>query len=428
MEEETPELRQLLLDCLKENEPVEPSRLTALLADEWHSLLALVAAQRVRPLFWHRLKQKGLTGVVPVETAKTLQEAFRQNTMRNLRFYGELRTLLTALNAEGIPLILLKGIYLADAAYDNAGIREMNDIDILARLADLGRIADILVGMEYTPLQTISLETSLKTCHHLPPMIKSEHAAFEIHWNITGPDESCSVDPDLLWERPEPVRIAGCNALSLPPEDLLLHICLHTSYHHQFAFGLRPSCDIAAIITRYGAVLDWQAVSDQAIRNGWQRGVYLALRLAQKLVGAQVPVDILGMLCPIDMTETVLATVRAQVFSYKQIATSIPTPFAKLLESRSLLDKLRIFAQRVFVPRAIIAAIYSVPVNSTRIYAYYPYRVFDLLRRHGHNLKKYHQNDAALKSTVGRANVIAEWLATPVPLQNGASLTNTLSP
>jgi len=214
-------------------------------------------------------------------------------------------------------------------------------------------------------------------------------------------------------ERAVPVHVAGCDALTLSPEDLLLHLCVHTSYQHQFAFGLLPFCDIAETIARFGPAFDWQTTVARAERRGWQRGVYLTLRLAKELAGADVPPDILERLRPADMKQAALETVRAQIFTDANFDFSIPVPFAELLESRRLRDKIRIFRQRVFLPRAIIAAEYSVPMDSLRIYGCYPRRFVDVLRRHGQTLKKYRQNDAPLKSLARRTNLIANWLSRP---------------
>jgi hypothetical protein len=111
----------------------------------------------------------------------------------------------------------------------------------------------------------------------------------------------------------------------------LLHLCLHTSYQHQFAFGLRPSCDIAETIACFGSTLDWRTLTERAERWGWQRGVYLALQLAKELAGADVPADILGRLQSTDVTEAILENARAQVFTDARFAISIPAPFAELL-------------------------------------------------------------------------------------------------
>jgi hypothetical protein len=122
MEATAPELCGLLIDCLKKDEPsVESSRLSALSPERWRDLLALKATQRVRPLLWYRLRQKGLEEAVPIEAVEELREASRWNTLHNLRLYGELHRLLSALKHEGIPLILLKGILLTHAVYSNRG-------------------------------------------------------------------------------------------------------------------------------------------------------------------------------------------------------------------------------------------------------------------------------------------------------------------
>jgi len=176
----------------------------------------------------------------------------------------------------------------------------------------------------------------------------------------------------------------------------------------------KPFFDIAEMITRFGSTLNWQTLTARVSDMGWQRGVYLALRLAGELAGAEVPVDILERMQPADLTETVLEAARVQIFTDKSFAVSIPAPFAELLESGRLRDRIRIFWQRVFLPRAIIASQYSVPINSARIYLCYPRRFFDVLRRHGRTLKKHQQNDGQLKSLAGRTNLIANWLTQSV--------------
>ena len=249
--------------------------------------------------------------------------------------------------------------------------------------------------------------------YHLPRLIKKGYAGFEIHWNITSPNTNYSIEPHGLWERAVPVQIAGRDTLMLSAEDMLLHLCLHTSYHHPFTFGLRPFCDIAETIDHFGSALDWQTVADRAMSQKWQRGVYLALRLTIELTGAKVPDDIMEKLQPADMSESILETARTQIFTDRYFADSITTPFAKLLESRRLSDKIKIFRQRVFLPKAEIAKVYSVSLHSLKVYGCYLHRFVDLLHWHGHALKKYRKNDIPLENFIERKNIIGTWLAQP---------------
>jgi len=411
---EQSKLYSILIACLKKDQ-YEPNKsdLLALSSEDWSNLSALAATQRITPLLWHRLKQKNLETLVPETAAVQLQSGSLRNALKNLRFNGELSCLLTALRKENIPLILLKGIVLSNNVYKNIGLREMNDIDVLARPGDLERIAVILAGRGYRPMMPIDVNYTLQSDHHLPGFIKKGHPTIEIHWNITDPNKHYSIEPQGLWERAVPVQIVGHKTRMLSSEDLLLHLCLHTSYGHSFTFGLRPFCDITEVIDHFGSASDWQTVVDRAEDQGWQRGVYLALRLAVELAGALVPPNVMEKLQPPDMSETILEAARNQVFTDKYFARSITTPLAQLLESRRFNDKIRIFRHNFFLSKVEIAKIYSVPLNSLKIYGCYLRRVVYLLQRYGRTLKKYHKNDTPVKNLVERKNIIGTWLAQP---------------
>jgi len=118
------ELCRLLIDCLTTRGPdVEAPRLSRLPPERWLALQALATTQRVLPLLWHRLRQQGLDKTMPVKTAEAFREAYRHNTVHNLLYVQELQAVLAILNAENIPMILLKGMALAPSAYGALGLR-----------------------------------------------------------------------------------------------------------------------------------------------------------------------------------------------------------------------------------------------------------------------------------------------------------------
>jgi hypothetical protein len=210
------------------------------------------------------------------------------------------------------------------------------------------------------------------------------------------------------------VQILDYETLMLSPEDLLLHICLHTSYQHQFDFGLRPFCDIAEVIRHFGATLDWQVVTEKAKQRKWVRGVYLALVIASEFAGADVPKDILERFRPADVTDSVLNTVETQILMEKYFTASVPEHFAKLLANKSLIEQIKIFIKRVFLPRATIAANYMVPPESLKVYMYYPRRFMDVLLRHGQTfryVKKHNEDDPSLRALIDRKTLISDWLS-----------------
>jgi len=261
---EVSELCTILIDVLKRGKDVDPARLCALTPEQWQKLMAIAASQRVTPLFFHRLKNKVLDQRVPAEVYASLKDVCLQNTLRVMNISAQARLVLMTLNSAGIPTIPLKGIVMANSIYESIGLREMNDFDLLVPPEKLARASEVLIDMGYKAVQSFHLDSFNQTHKHLPGFIKKGHVTIEIHWSITLPNTNYSIDPQELWEHAVPVQILDYETLMLSPEDLLLHICLHTSYEHQFNFGLRPSCDIAEVIDHFGATLEWQSVTERA--------------------------------------------------------------------------------------------------------------------------------------------------------------------
>ena len=411
---EVSELSILLIDILKRGKDVDPVRFFALTPEQWKKFLAIAAHQRVTPMVFYRLKKKGLDQAVPSDVYASLKDVYQQNIVRIMKISGQSRRVLKALNIAGIPTIPLKGIVLANSVYESIGLREMNDIDLLVPKENLARAVEILTGMGYKPVQPFCLDSLIQTGKHLPSFIKKDHVAIEIHWNITNPSTCYSIDPQELWDHAVPVQILDYETLMLSPEDLLLHFCLHTSYQHQFDFGLRPFCDIDEVINHFGSTLDWQVVTEKAKQRKWARGGYLALVIASEFAGADVPAYVLEWLRPDDMTDSVLNSAKTQILTEQYFTAFVPEHFAKLLVNKSLMAQIKIFVKRVFLPRATIAANYLISADSFKVYLYYPRRFIDVLLRHGRTFRyvtKHNESDPSMKAIIDRKALISDWLS-----------------
>ncbi|MEW6364188.1 MAG: nucleotidyltransferase family protein [Acidobacteriota bacterium] len=402
---------ELLLDCLKRN-PQCPERAAtdSLRASDWHQLLDLATAQRVPALLYHRLKAKQLDHLLPEEVKTAFRKAHRETTMRNMSFYGELRRLGAALREDRVPLLVLKGMYLAQEVYGNIGVREMNDIDALAQLHHLGRIVEKLDSLGYAPERPFSIENILQVWSHLPRFINPGRAGIEIHWNLTVPTETYTIDPAELWQRAVQVELAGGGFRALCPEDMLLHLCLHSAYRHQFAFGLRPSCDIAELLAHSGGDIRWKCVLDRAKRWGCRRGVYVALRLAKEIVDADVPDHVLTRLRPAEFDEAIAETAMALALTDARLASTVPVPIANLLGTKGTWALVKLLANRVFLSKKLMATVYPAAPDSLKIYWYYPIRVVDLLTRHGRTMRKVRDNEPELIRLAERKRTIDRFL------------------
>ncbi len=409
---EPADLQDLLLRCLRrDTECLDEDRLRALSNNEWEELLALATAHSVRPLLYQRLKTGAPKDIVPAAVMESSRNCCLANAARNLRLCKQLRELVTALHSEDIPVVLLKGLYLAEAIYRSLAVREIGDLDLLVREEDLVRAAETLTGMGYLTQHTYSLEAQMHAMHHLPCFSKTnvECVPVELHWNVVLPRSPHFIVPDDLWTRALPVRVGNTELLGLCPEDVLLHLCEHASYHHEFSRGVHPLCDIAETVRTFGPSLNWDAVVTRAMQWRWDRGAYIALRLSREHLGAPVPSQVLRALRSPGFDDALLMMALDQTF------TSLGEPlvsstFANMWQQKGWGGRLKAGLQRFIIPRLVLCSQYGLSPGSPMVYPYYLVRCKGLLFRYSRALWRLLRGEEKLTSQLQRTNTLDKWL------------------
>lgn len=397
---------ELLLHCLRK-EP-EASELERLTESDWHDLIQQARSHAVLYLLYHRLKKRNLDSYIPADILQTVRTEYFEQAWRNNSLYNDLSKILKALQQENIPVILLKGAHLAQIVYSNIALRPMSDIDILVKKNDLPKAKDLLLELGYTPLKDIDIATACASSQHLPPMVKQDAPPVELHWTIENSTRPFTIDIEGLWQRAQPTSVGGVDTLTLSPDDLLLHLCLHTSVHHLFSNGLRAFCDILEIIRHYQDELDWKTVQRRAEEWGVSNAVYLTLYLAKSLLSADVPEALFNELRPENCAESI-AEAEVLIFNGPDIDRQLfaNPQSCKLFVSKSFLETATLFLQRIFLPRETMAQLYELPIDSLRIPLYYPVRLKDLLVRHSHTVWRIWRRDKA----TSRQFQLIDWLS-----------------
>lgn len=353
-----------------------------LTASDWGEVLRQASESGVSSLLYHRLKTIVPAPEVPPLALNHLRDAAFRCAAQSLRTRIELGDVLEALRCHGIAVIVLKGGYLGQLVYESSALRTMCDLDIMVRREDLARTTGLLTELGYA-LQYFGVEdVDYATHHHLRPMARPGGIRIEIHWSIVRPTVLFEIDIEGLWERARRTTIAEVETLVLSPEDLILHLCLHSSFSHKFRFGVRACWDILEVVQHYRDTMDWDTVVRRAQQWRIGRYVYLTLRLVRELLAADIPVAALVALEPPGFPAVVLTWARACVFSPTPDSPVSPS-MAKLWTSSRLHSKVGVLLNTLCPPRAAMARIYGTPPDSARIYLYYTVRWMDLLLRYG---------------------------------------------
>lgn len=222
----------------------------------------------------------------------------------NLLHYQDLQQVLEALGECGIPVVLLKGALLAEKLYPSIGMRPLADLDLLVPSDRVPEARSVLESVGFvpepgliTPLGIVDQIT--RHCGMFGKHTANGATSVDLHWHLVSSHwfkEASGVCMEEVWEKAQPVIVAGQGTLQLAPDHLLVHLCLHQVEKHLFV-NLKGYLDIDLII-RSGFRSDWDDFVRQAIR--WRlRGVcYHALRFTQALFGTPIPSGALERLAP----------------------------------------------------------------------------------------------------------------------------------
>jgi hypothetical protein len=209
----------------------------------------------------------------------------------------QLRAILKALAENEVLFVLLKGAALSVTVYEDPAWRTMSDIDFWVQDAEMPLTAQVMANLGYVanvkaerPFQLQQL--SRGEIQFVQPA--RTNSLVEFHWSPFPGwwlARTAAVDENGLWARREPLpnlpHAASAEepgGYQLTPEDMVIHLAVHTAVNHQFGLAaLRSLLDIALTSEKRG--VDWLVVAERAKR--WRVGtaVYTVLDLLDQLMG-----------------------------------------------------------------------------------------------------------------------------------------------
>jgi hypothetical protein len=305
-----------------------------------------------------------------------------------------LLALLQLFEAHGLPAIPFKGPTLAASAYGDLAFRQFSDLDILVRTHDLRKATDLLTAQGYQLELTKAEEARFLREHfHYSFTRDAGRVRVEIHWALASPCWAFPIDFARLWERLEPVSLAGTTVGSFHPEDLLLILCVHGARHYWER--LAWICDIAELI-RVHREMDWDRLMEQAMRLRYARILFVGLFLASNLLGGAPPEAVLRRVRADSLVPSLAAPVRQWLFSD---ATELVWDvdyyifYLRLREdwrdrARYVLPYLCDLLRKAITPNAKDRALLPLPTPLT--FLYYVLRPLRLLREYGRRRSKRH--------------------------------------
>jgi Uncharacterised nucleotidyltransferase/Transglutaminase-like superfamily len=224
----------LVLACLRwPQETVDGDRIRSLARQpiRWPYLLEILHHHKVVPLFLRNLAAVA-PGYMPDDAAAALRAAGAANDETCARRIAQVLQLNRFFREQQVDLRVFKGIPLAITAFQDPGLRDAGDIDLLVAESDLFRAGEILRSQGYVRLDPQARLTRRRLRSYLAHQKDFSYGhplsdvIIDLHWRLFRnsflPANAGLTDAGEDW-----VDIGSERVATLPAPRLLLYLCIH---------------------------------------------------------------------------------------------------------------------------------------------------------------------------------------------------------
>jgi Uncharacterised nucleotidyltransferase len=262
---------------------------------------------------------------LPVRARMQLKLAYLETLVDNANQLRALTAFLTLCDAERIPVVLLKGAALSAQVYQRFDVRPMCDVDVLVRVADYARVRRLLEADGFVSARTARstierdnppsddmFKRSERAAHldlrawqsvRVPFVYKLDEPVslgpstvrLDLHWHVVAfAYDAPRVPIDWFWAHAHEIQLDAARTCVhvFDSAAQLLHLCIHYTRAHR-ADRLLWLYDIASLIQRNQATLDWPLVMQSARRFDCEWSLRGALAGAHGTFGAPLPPSVL---------------------------------------------------------------------------------------------------------------------------------------
>lgn len=356
---------------------------------DWDYLINTIIDRGIGPLLYKKLPLLTNNVLIP-ETVKTkLQQAYFKTFSRSAILYDHFRKIVGVFVVQNIPVIGLKGVYLSEWLYQDIGLRQFSDIDLLVKEEDGEKCLKLLESIGYKQHETGKLSEFVEAQFdivHYPPRIL-QGVSIEIHIKLHHKTQKYQVITSELWKNAIPTTLNGIEVQALNTNDLLIHLCLHLDAH--FRKGkVQFTCfnDVVNLFEKYSKTINWNEFSETCRLYMCEDIVFQYIVMVNKYMNATVPSDII-------QKYSVLLTKKDEHLFYKYLmgnsySNDYFTSHLKALKDvPSISGKVKYLSDILFPSKSFMVQTYQIK-RPWLVLLYYPYRYYIGVRGVLKHLKK----------------------------------------
>ena len=218
----TPQQERMWVSAALNGEAVDPQI-------DRDDLLRVATSHGVGPLLAGTPFGRSLGGEFAARLAADVAHGIFHAALLN----DELRRVIPALSAAGIPAVLIKGAHLAHAVYPRPPLRVRADTDLLIPLEARAAAEDVLRDSGYRPTVHVRGSVILGQFHMERVDRTGVALQMDVHWRVSAPLLVERLLPaSQVIDARTPIAALGDGAFGPSLEHALALACLHLAAHH----------------------------------------------------------------------------------------------------------------------------------------------------------------------------------------------------
>jgi len=343
---------------------------------DWDKLLDDADNHKVTELVFDTVRKTANEGV-PENVICRLKQAYYKTLLCNICFLGETEEILKDLTTHKIRCVVLKGVHLAERLYNDSGLRNSGDIDLLVEESSIDKAKDVLLRQGYIEVVEKEInETCSKHHYHLRKNTSKGPIVVELHFHLTRYSNKY-INLSEIWSRATTKAVGKAVRSDLAASDLIFYLCVHSADHGFHT--LRTVLDVDQVLKMEGKSVDWKQLVENVKRYRISTRVYVSLYYAISLIKVSVPGWVLSELKPPAYLQKRLAGLKQNELPKKLDLVTLMMIRQENLTG-FLTKMLKYIIQSLFPSVTELRRKYKLDAAKS-VYVYYPIRWFQLVKK-----------------------------------------------
>lgn len=325
----------------------------------WDNLVGLAGIEGVDGFVYYHMNRLGLLNSLPKSVLPKLEDSYARTRKRTRAILNEAEVLSTRLEQAGIPVIALQGLSLINTLYQDPGLRQLGDMDLMVKPGDKNRLKELLCQAGFwSPYP------------NYPDLLFKSEVLIDIHTHVLNLDRIESrryLFPENLapmWEKAIPLFNQANGLLTLDPSDNFIALAAHALKHSYSR--LIWLADLHECLVEWSKTGNWwQEMVERARFFRQERAVLYPLILVGRIFDLQIPFWIKRELGELGMLEKHLIRLKLRGFSSNELCIAL-----WLFNIKGIGKKLKFIKENLFPKDEIMAQIFDKSSQTTKASAY----------------------------------------------------------